>query len=480
MLLTRADPKSDGFQSEHEPGTPKHSIDWIRGQLGEIEKLTSILFVSLFLTILAYAAACLKGWEFDRALLVLALCSVVAVLGTVSGGALGFLFGIPRLPRQIETAASDRRATGTDAPQRSTVAPYIVSNSNLEEISDWLTKIIVGLGLIHLSNIPSYIGNYRGWLERAVAMSGGPASLSWFLLVVTFAAAFIGFLFFYVQTRTRMAVLFQETEAVRDSRISKEDVQRARGGTQFTTTDGKPLEEARKPTEIKSAQQLDEDKPVLSQMPQPTDSSDRWGAWAAANARAGNFDSATFGWQMAIQRDSGANRSKTAELHEKYAEVLQALERNVEALRHYEKAREHGADELSILTRELLVALYVPPVDGFTYALKTAKSIETKYPEAVRRNPWIRVWRLAALGQQHRWLMARGKEQDAARVVQEIKVLVEELVRDCADPNDPIRRFMRQMIDPETYKGESEDDDLISLRKVDEVYKLIVKDAPPP
>ena len=202
------------------------------------------------------------------------------------------------------------------------------------EISDWLTKIIVGLGLIHLSNIPSYIGNYRGWLKRGVAITDEPASLSWFLLVVTFAAAFTGFLFFYVQTRTRMAVLFQETEAVRDSRVSNEDVQRVRGGTQFTTIDGKALDEARKGDEIKSAQQLDEDKLVLSQMPQLTDSSDRWGAWAAANARAGNLDNASFGWQTAIQRDNGADRVKTADMHAKYAEVLQALERNAEALKH--------------------------------------------------------------------------------------------------------------------------------------------------
>ncbi len=56
-----------------------------------------------------------------------------------AGGFVGFLFGIPRFAPQSEreSAVAARAATRSGGWQ---------SNSNLVEISDWLTKIIVGLG----------------------------------------------------------------------------------------------------------------------------------------------------------------------------------------------------------------------------------------------------------------------------------------------------------------------------------------------
>jgi hypothetical protein len=56
-VFTRVDPNDDGFSSQHTPGTLRHTIDWIRGQLREIEKLTSVLSVSLILTLITYAVA---------------------------------------------------------------------------------------------------------------------------------------------------------------------------------------------------------------------------------------------------------------------------------------------------------------------------------------------------------------------------------------------------------------------------------------
>jgi uncharacterized integral membrane protein len=466
-LLTRADPKNDGFQSHHEPGTPEHSIDWIRGQLGEIEKLTSILVVCLFLTITLYAAACLTTWSFNRFLVVFALCSIVAVLGTVSGGALGFLFGIPRVPRQTESTASNKRTLAEDPPARSATAPYIVSNSNLEEISDWLTKIIVGLGLIHLTNIPVYIGNYRGWLKRAISMTDEPASLSWFLLIVTLAAAFTGFLFFYVQTRTRMAVLFQATEAVRDHRPSE-----AQARTLWWQLDQfKAPSDLLRASQIKPAGPVAADQAVPKAMPGPSDSADQWAAWAASRARAGDLDDAAFGWRTAIERDAG----KDAKLREKYAEVLQALNKDADALRYYEQARQLGGDEASIRRSELLVALYVPPPTGFRKALEAAEAL-AKLPQ-MAGDVWVKVWHLSALGQKHAWHMANGETSVAAEVVPAAEKLATELVELVPDPQHPIREFLRQLIDPKRFNGDPQENDLESFKNVPSVHNPIVSDV---
>lgn len=57
-----------------------------------------------------------------------------------------FMFGVPRYRRL------DREAQGPDQP---TTAP----NTNLEQISDWLTRIIVGIGLTQLPQISRFFEN---------------------------------------------------------------------------------------------------------------------------------------------------------------------------------------------------------------------------------------------------------------------------------------------------------------------------------
>lgn len=68
------------------------------------------------------------GWNLMFLLLLLALASFI------SGFFLGFLFGIPKRTDEKDSA-------------------YHLSN-NLTDISDWLTKIIIGLGLVEIKAIP--------------------------------------------------------------------------------------------------------------------------------------------------------------------------------------------------------------------------------------------------------------------------------------------------------------------------------------
>ncbi len=70
-----------------------------------------------------------------------------------SGFLTGFLFGIPKI---LQGARSPSTETIIASGYRQRV------NTNLEEISDWLTKIIVGLGLYELKLIP-------GWIDRLSA-----------------------------------------------------------------------------------------------------------------------------------------------------------------------------------------------------------------------------------------------------------------------------------------------------------------------
>src|SRR5688500_2738159 len=63
-----------------------------------------------------------------------------------AGGLIGFLFGIPKLLQNTALV-----------PEEVSKKTVIVHNDNLVQISDWLTKIIVGVGLTQLTNIPHYL-----------------------------------------------------------------------------------------------------------------------------------------------------------------------------------------------------------------------------------------------------------------------------------------------------------------------------------
>src|SRR6185369_1301567 len=78
---------------------------------------------------------------------------MIAVAAMVVGVCLGFLFGIPRTLQGVHPPPAAGAAADATSPATLGV------NTNLEQISDWLTKIIVGLGLINLDKLPRKIDN---------------------------------------------------------------------------------------------------------------------------------------------------------------------------------------------------------------------------------------------------------------------------------------------------------------------------------
>lgn len=123
-----------------------------------------------------------------------------------AGGFVGFLFGIPRLAPPTERDALASAAGRTAATRGVENAAGALrgagwqSNSNLVEISDWLTKIIVGLGLIHLTDLPPAAQR----LAAHVAASFGdeaPARFEAFLLALMIAFTVLGFVTGYLYTR---------------------------------------------------------------------------------------------------------------------------------------------------------------------------------------------------------------------------------------------------------------------------------------
>lgn len=124
--------------------------------------------------------------------------SLLWAVGLFGGGLLiGFLFGIPRsvqLPAEADPKASVDSSRPT--PTRAS-GPTFTVNTNLEQISDWLTKILVGVGLVEAKNIFGHILTLAHFMADT---DSGIGSISLALaMLMTFMA--LGFLMGYLATR---------------------------------------------------------------------------------------------------------------------------------------------------------------------------------------------------------------------------------------------------------------------------------------
>lgn len=121
------------------------------------------------------------------------------------GGFLGFLFGIPQAQN------NDRTSTSEDSLR------HYTENTNLEQISDWLTKIIVGLTLVQYEAVRDILfaaGKAFGpFLVTGVAGENlATGTIIYFILA--------GFLFAYLWTRINLEHIFRSTSAMWNRDIS--------------------------------------------------------------------------------------------------------------------------------------------------------------------------------------------------------------------------------------------------------------------
>lgn len=126
---------------------------------------------------------------------------LIAVGATLAGSILGFLFGIPR----ARTALS--KSTGSS--RQMSYAP----NTNLEEMSDWLTKIIIGVGLVQLGPIVDAFSKASESARVAMNLAPGGQLIAG-ALILSFVG--IGFLATYLWARTSLAGTFALADEIQD------------------------------------------------------------------------------------------------------------------------------------------------------------------------------------------------------------------------------------------------------------------------
>ncbi|WP_147572903.1 response regulator transcription factor [Cellulomonas massiliensis] len=121
---------------------------------------------------------------FRWLLVMLATASVAAILGLI--------FGVPRARTDFSAAASERYA----------------SNSNLEQISDWLTKLLVGAGLVQLGRVPGLARDVGDYLGADLAVPNASA----FMVSAVVYGAGVGFGAAYLWTRLRLRIFLERSD----------------------------------------------------------------------------------------------------------------------------------------------------------------------------------------------------------------------------------------------------------------------------
>ncbi len=115
------------------------------------------------------------------------------------GVLVGFIFGIPK---------TSKPSAGSSNPVQSNTDVAYSLNTNLEEISDWLTKMLVGVGLVQLTAIPGYISRIASYWETSIGRHFPAAYVA--ALIAFFSLT--GFLIGYLWTRLALIGDFIEQD----------------------------------------------------------------------------------------------------------------------------------------------------------------------------------------------------------------------------------------------------------------------------
>lgn len=113
----------------------------------------------------------------------------------ITGLLIGFLFGIPK---SVE-------------PQPGEAAGMYSANTNLEQISDWLTKILLGVGLTQMGEIANWVGRTSDYMANNMTLDGHEAMFISSLMIFFVVC---GFLDGYLATRIILPRVFAKSSEV--------------------------------------------------------------------------------------------------------------------------------------------------------------------------------------------------------------------------------------------------------------------------
>jgi hypothetical protein len=222
------------------------------------------------LSVLIYAATQEGRFFLTAGLGLLLLCASFLV-----GGTLGFLFGIPKKLQQTPAPAPEKPSPAGDSEEeeedggkaRLGKQTSYESNTSLEQISDWLTKILVGLTLTQWNDLRTGFQDVVEYMAPAFGANG-----EIFTGGIVIVGALCGFFFGYLPTRLFLWLALTESdlqgdklsEARKDKNLQEaESLRNLTGGIPSAAPASDPRDAGEEPAEtIETTRPIKVPKPL--------------------------------------------------------------------------------------------------------------------------------------------------------------------------------------------------------------------------
>lgn len=127
-----------------------------------------------------------------------------------AGGLTGFLFGIPKMIQ-----------TNSNLSENEKTRRSITQNDNLVQISDWVTKIIVGVGLTQLYNIPGFLMKIGTAMAPSFSITSIERGRNVAIVTILYFTI-IGFMSIYLWTRLYFTKKVNKLESELDEELKKD------------------------------------------------------------------------------------------------------------------------------------------------------------------------------------------------------------------------------------------------------------------
>lgn len=415
------------------------------------------------------------------------LALLISLAALAIGAFTGFLFGLPRsLTDETENqraralsaqAANDAQANeGTPAqadtqrvdgqlivrPRGSTV------NTNLEKISDWLTTIIVGVGLTSLPAAPNRLDSYGDNVEAFFGFGGKVFAIAggiYFLIA--------GFFVFYVLTRVKLSLVFSFSDREnRDAGTTMVSYEKNVGIANEAPPVSTGMSGSATPAVAEEQSALKQaDEQVLARSITDLKTPDEVIAWANAKARSGDYAAAMTAYQDVLRRVP-----PTAKLQSDYAAVLAGAgdlagansivaslqvttgaspEAQIEAQQKIQMATQTAT--AASLRDRLRKGLYQ---GAFEDSIEAGKELFASPDQ--ERDAMSHVWLACAYGQKHKALKASAEDEAASDAeLADLATKAEDEADKALTLQPDLKDLLRSLYDPTLQMGG--DNDLQSL-----------------
>jgi hypothetical protein len=129
-------------------------------------RFVGVGFVAVILNAMRY-----EFWVHGLVAKVTSVGILLAGAAFIIGTLFGFLFGFPPSPTPSQASGDQgakQGASGNNGTTGQQSQSAFYNNTNLQEISDWLTKVIVGASLVELTKLPPQVEQLANFIAKGV------------------------------------------------------------------------------------------------------------------------------------------------------------------------------------------------------------------------------------------------------------------------------------------------------------------------